>query len=135
MALIQWNDEYSVRVKEIDQQHMKLVELINELHRAMKEARGKEVVGKILTDLISYTKFHFTAEERLMKLNNYPDYLNHKLEHENLTQKVLAYRDQYAEGKLSLPIEVIQFLKDWLLKHILGSDKKYSPYLADKPVN
>ena len=53
MALIEWNDEYSVKVKEIDQQHMKLVNLINELHLAMKEARGREVVGKILTGLIS----------------------------------------------------------------------------------
>ena len=69
MALIEWNDEYSVKVKEIDQQHMKLVNLINELHLAMKEARGREVVGKILTDLISYTKFHFSTEERSTNLS------------------------------------------------------------------
>lgn len=132
MALIQWNDDFSVHVKEIDLQHMKLVNLINELHQAMKEAKGKDVVGKILTDLISYTKFHFTTEERLMKSSNYPDFQNHKLEHENLTQKVISFQEQFMDGKLSLPIEVIQFLKDWLLKHIMGSDKKYVPYMAEK---
>jgi hemerythrin len=132
MALIQWSDEYSVQVAEIDQQHKKLVDLINELHQAMKEARGREVIGKILADLISYTKFHFSAEEKLMKNKNYPDFQNHKIEHENLTQKVLSFQEQYMDGKLSLPVEVIQFLKDWLLKHIKGSDKKYTPYLLEK---
>ncbi len=134
MALLTWSNEYSVNIQGFDSQHKKIVDLINELHSAMREARGKDVVGKILNELTSYTVFHFAAEEKIMKEHNYPGYNSQKGEHEKLTKQVVSLVDDYKSGKTVLSQEVLQFLKDWLINHIMGSDKKYSEYLNKKGV-
>ena len=132
MALINWSDDLSVKISGIDNQHKKLVELINDLHNAMKEGKGKEKLGAILNELINYTKYHFSAEEELMKQKNYPGYQQHKSEHDAFTKKVLEFNDQFVSGSLFMSNEVLVFLKDWLIEHIKGTDKKYSPYLTAK---
>ena len=135
MELLKWANEYSVKIQAIDNQHVKLVNLINQLHSAMKEAKGKEVVGKIIEELVAYTKFHFTAEEKIMQDNNYPGFPAHKKEHENLTKKVIEFQDNYNNGRAPLSMEIMQFLKDWLVNHIMKVDKEYSPYLNNKGVS
>ncbi len=130
MALFTWSDEYSVNVSGFDTQHKKLVDLINELHSAMKEGKSKEVLGKIIGELISYTKFHFSAEETLMVQAKYPGLAKHKEEHEAFTKKVLEFEEKFQRGSVVLSQEIILFLKDWLINHIQGTDKKYSPFLA-----
>ncbi len=129
MALLNWSDDLSVKVNGLDNQHKKLVDLINDLHNAMKEGKGKEKLGAILNELISYTKYHFSAEEKLMQDKNYPGYRQHKDEHDALTKKVIEFSDQFAAGSVFLSNEVLVFLKDWLVDHIKGTDKKYSPYM------
>ena len=64
MALIQWNNDLSVNVKEIDTQHQNLIRMINELFDAMKVGKGTEVLGKIFLQLTNYTKTHFQTEEK-----------------------------------------------------------------------
>lgn len=135
MALITWSDKYSVKVKSIDLQHKKLVELINELHEALAAAKAKEVLSKILQDLINYTKDHFSYEEQLLNKNNYPALFGHKQEHTNLTNKVVDFQNQFLAGRTSISIEMMNFLRDWLVNHINGTDKKYSEFLASKGVN
>lgn len=134
MALINWDDKYSVKIKEIDNQHQKLVRLINLLHDAMKEGKGKQVVGKILNDLVDYTVFHFTYEEKLFDRYSYPGGQAHKFEHNDLVQKVKKYVDNFQSEKPVLPMEVMNFLQNWLLNHINGTDKKYSSFLISKGV-
>lgn len=129
MALLAWKDDYSVNINEIDEQHKKLVAMINELSDAMSQKRGKEVLDDILKRLADYTVSHFSKEENLMKTNGYPEYDEHKAKHEKMTAKVLALQDELKQGKISLSIEVMDFLKNWLDKHILGTDKKYSGFL------
>ncbi len=135
MSLISWSNEYSVSIQSIDEQHKKLVSLINELHDAMKAAKGKEVLGKTLEDLVAYTKFHFSSEEKLMADNGYADLKNHQLEHDKLTSQVMDFQAKYKSGNALLSLEIMQFLKSWLVNHIKGSDKAYSPYLKSKGVN
>lgn len=72
MALIQWDDSFSVKVAEIDQQHKRLIVMINELHDAMKQGKGKDALGKIINGLISYTATHFDTEERYFDQFEYP---------------------------------------------------------------
>ena len=67
MALMVWDNSFSVNVKEIDAQHQKLIALINDLHDAMKTGKAKDVLGKILSDLTDYTVYHFGNEERLSR--------------------------------------------------------------------
>jgi hemerythrin len=135
MALITWSDALSVNIKKIDDQHKCLVELVNKLHDAMKAGKGNAVIGPILEDLLNYVSFHFTTEETYFKKFSYPEYAQHKKQHDDLTQKTKALNASYREGKLTITLEVMNFLKDWLSTHILGSDKKYSAYLCSKGLN
>ncbi len=132
MAFFNWSDTYSVGIKEFDEHHKKLIDMLNQLYDAMKAAQGNDVLGKILGDLIAYTKFHFQAEERQMQKHAYPGFAEHKKEHEALTRRAVELEQQFKSGKTTLTLSVGNFLKEWLTNHIQGSDKKYSPYLNGK---
>ena len=132
MAFLTWSDNYSVKIREIDAQHMELVNILNELYEAMSEKRGNDVLGRVISRLISYTKQHFSAEERYMVKYGYPDYQSHKKEHDAFTEKVLAFDNDFRAGKVALSISLTSFLKTWLLQHISGVDKKYSAFFNEK---
>ena len=134
MTYFAWNEKYSVHIREIDEQHKKLVSLVNELFEAMQAGKGKDVLGKVLSGLVTYTKSHFATEERLMRDHGYDEYLVHKQVHDSLTKKVLELNAQFQSGQTALTIQVSNFLKDWLTNHILGTDKKYSALLNRKGV-
>ena len=98
----------------------------------MKSGAGNSVIRPILSDLLNYTSFHFATEEKYMKQYAYPEYLRHKLEHDELTKKTKALNDGCTNGKLTITLEVMNFLRDWLKNHIMVSDKKYGPFLCAK---
>ncbi len=126
MSYIEWNDTYSVKINEIDEQHKKLISLINELHNAMSKGKSKEILESILSGLVDYTVEHFSTEEKYMDKFNYPDSLMHKKEHQTFVRQVQEYQEKLKDKNFLLSIQVMNFLKDWLLNHILGLDKKYS---------
>jgi hemerythrin len=132
MALITWNDTLSVNVVEIDNQHKKLVGMVNELNDAMKMGKGKDVLGKIVSSLISYTGEHFRTEEKYFVQFKYPETDSHKKEHAAFVDKVTDFKTKFETKKLFLTIEVLDFLSDWLKKHIMGTDKKYSLFFNEK---
>ena len=135
MSLITWSDKYSVGIKTIDDQHKKLVDLINGLNDVMKEGKGKEVVDVVINDLVDYTKFHFATEEGFMRRTGYPESAEHIKENSDFTAKVLEYKKEFEEKKsLSLIIGISGFLWDWLSKHILVIDKKYSAFFIEKGI-
>ena len=135
MALMTWSDQLSVNIKQVDSQHMKLVELLNNFHEAMKMGKGKETMGKTFSDLLDYTAYHFSAEEDLLKKHDYPAFPGHKKEHEALTKKVTELNQRFSRGDLAITIDTMTFLKNWLSDHIMGSDKKYATFLNGKGVN
>ena len=128
MPLIVWNDNLSVNVAEIDMQHKKLVTMINELNDAMKAMKTKEVLGKIIQGLLNYTATHFATEERYFKQYNYPGAPTHIQEHQIFVKKVTDFKKGFDENKFMLSMEIINFLKNWLIKHIQGTDKKYTEF-------
>jgi hemerythrin len=133
MALIVWNDSYSVKVKEMDDQHKKLIDMINQLHDAMKVGKGKEVIGNVLTALTDYTRKHFTLEENLMKIHGYPGYADQKKAHDSMVTQVMDIQRKFSEGNV-LSQQVMTFLKEWLIHHIQGMDQKYGSYFNGKGV-
>ena len=135
MPTMSWIDSYSTGIAEIDQQHKKLIELINSLNDAMGAGQGKVILGKILGELISYCVSHFAVEERLFDKHDYPDATSHKEKHQSMTSKVLELQTQFEQGKAMMSIEVMEFLQQWLDKHILGTDKQYVPFLTSKGVH
>lgn len=133
MALvIKWSSELSVRVAEIDQQHQKLIDMINDLNDAMSKGKGKEITAKIIEGLLSYTATHFALEEKYFTLYGYPEAGIHKIEHKNFVKKVTEFKDSFNKGAVLLTFDIITFLKDWLVKHIQGTDKKYTKFFNEK---
>jgi hemerythrin len=135
MALFEWQDKYSVGVKEMDSQHLKLVELINQLYRVLLSNNPDEFLGEILLRLVEYAGIHFHSEEELLQEYGYPELEAHKKEHEAYVEKIISYHKQYKKGTLTLSAGVVNFLKDWLKNHITYTDKKYSAFLNEKGVS
>ena len=135
MALMNWTDKLSVGVAVIDDDHKKLVGMVNELYDAMQAGRGRDLLGHILDGLVQYTRFHFAREEKFFAQTGYPDAVAHKQEHDELTRQVLGVQQKYLSGTTTtLSLDVLHFLKDWLIKHIQGSDRKYRPHLNAKGI-
>jgi hemerythrin len=132
MALIEWNNTFSVEIKQIDEQHKKLFSLLNTLHDAMQKGNGEKVVNNILKELRDYTSYHFTAEESWMKMLNYPGLVKHAQEHQEAIRQVNKLIIEYARGVKSVPLDVLRFLSNWLQNHILQIDREYAPYLKGK---
>ena len=135
MALMEWSPVFSVKVKKFDDQHKKLVDLVNQLHDAMKAGQGNAMLGVVLQSLITYTATHFKDEEQVMQANGYPDLVRHKGEHEKLVKQVLDLQKKFQAGGSVLTMTVMSFLKDWLITHIQGEDKKYGVYLNAKGIS
>ena len=126
MAIFKWEEKYSVKVQEMDDQHKRLFELINQLHDAMQSGKGNALLTEIVKGLKDYSITHFSAEEKYMEKIKYSGLAEQKEQHRTFIKKVEEYEQQVSLGKLSLSIEVLTFLRDWLVNHIQRVDKKYS---------
>lgn len=135
MAFFVWNDKYSVGIRELDNQHKQLMNILNELYDAMQNATAQDRIGRIINELTNYTKIHFATEERYMEAHNYPALSSQKVEHQRFIQKVGEFKQDFESGKIALSLNVANFVKDWLSSHILGSDKNYGPFLNAKGVS
>lgn len=129
-TMIAWNDEYSVDIREIDDQHQVIVELINRLYGALATRARHTVVEEILDELVRYTRIHFAVEECLLRVFGYPGYEEHKAIHDRIVERVQIYQNQYRGGCRQIGMELLYFLKDWLVDHIREEDRAYSPHLT-----
>jgi hemerythrin-like metal-binding protein len=132
MSLIQWNDTLSVGIETIDRQHQHLIQLINDLHQAMKEGKAKEILGRIIEELSQYAKEHFMNEERLFFKHGYPQQTSHINEHNRFIDQVVDFINSFNSGRATLSLDIMNFLNQWLLNHIRKSDKAYTPFLKGK---
>ncbi|MGF1643247.1 MAG: bacteriohemerythrin [Thiotrichales bacterium] len=132
--LVEWSDEYSVGIEEIDEQHKVLVDLLNQMHDAIHQRRGREVTDGILARLGEYTKVHFAVEECLMRLFDYSGYEAHKHEHEQLIAELNQLVEKLKAKNQSISFELLHFLKLWLVKHIQESDREYTAHFISKGV-
>lgn len=134
MALFEWRDDYSVKIGSIDVQHQKLVAMLNALHDGMVAGSGTAHLGAQLQGLVAYTAEHFAYEERLFAEHGYPSAPQHIEEHQRLVAQVLEFKAKFEAGTASINMQLMKFLKDWLIKHILGSDRLYSAHLVERGV-
>ena len=130
-----WKETYSVRVKTIDDHHKVLVKLINDLNNAMLYEKGRSAISSIIKGLVDYTIFHFDYEEKMLEKNGYGDLVNHKKIHVQFVNKMKEIQREFDSGEKELSKDVMDFLKVWLVEHIMGTDQKYSDLMVKNKVN
>jgi len=135
MALLDWDNSFCVGVEEIDEQHAKLLDLINQLHDAMMCGKENTVLKSVLSNVADYTEYHFTCEESLMDKSDYPESIAHKAAHKALKAKLLLLQAEYLEHKPGANMRVMDFLQNWLLDHIIMGkmDIALGAHISERP--
>ena len=132
---ITWLSEMSVGVEVIDNDHKKLLNLINEMDFIIHAdvASKKGAIESVISELIDYTIYHFDREEKLMEACGYPELERHKRVHETLKLQVQTYMDSYQQNPNSFEPKAMRiFLNLWLVDHIMSMDKEYESWMQDK---
>lgn len=132
---VEWSDSLSVGIESIDNDHKRLLGMINQLQTAAHYHTDDAMIEKTLNELVDYTKYHFAREEEMMQKNGYPHLEEHKKGHEAMVQQVVRFIDEYRIDQTRTIENIIQFLKVWLINHIYGSDQEYVPYIKDKNID
>lgn len=134
MPSLEWNDDLSVGIGLIDEQHKMLIERTNAIAEAVEMKRGLEKILQTLSFMIEYTEFHFSAEEKVMIDNDYPKLAEHQKLHEDfkarLNQMVEDFEEDGATPALSE--EITTYLTNWLVNHIKGIDTELGKILREK---
>lgn len=129
---IKWDNAWNTGIPVIDQQHRKLVNIMNDLSEAMRVGKSRDVLSDVLTVLIDYTKTHFSTEEKLMARADYSDIDEHKEIHHEFINKIDEFDKKVKSGSTLVSIDMMNFLSSWVIKHIRGTDSKYVPALKGK---
>ena len=129
--LVEWNSRYAVHIPLIDEQHKKLIDLTNQLYDAclVSGPKADAAFKSAAHSVADYTRYHFSAEEKMLAILGYPDLVGHKKEHEILIKGVLENVRHFEEGKKFVPNAFARTIKDWILTHIAHVDKQYSIYI------
>lgn len=120
-----WKDEYSVNVKEIDNQHKELIEIINHLIEMINATPNEETVKEIINKIVQYKSTHFATEEKYFHQFNFEGTAEHEAKHREFNQKVEEIKEQYKEDVISFAFALVDFLEDWLINHLITMDHKY----------
>ena len=131
MTAIQWTDELSVKIPSIDNQHKRLIQLINQLDESIEQGNANMVVNTTINELVRYTEAHFIYEEALFSIHGYSEAENHKKVHQNLFSKVEYFKKKIKENDPEVYSELLEFLNHWLYHHILKEDMGYSAHLVE----
>jgi len=128
-----WNNSYRININEMDKHHKKQLEYLDEIHICTMNNINDEEIYEILDELYIFSKKHFEDEEALMHRYNFDDFENHRNTHKELLQKILVFKEELHKGALDKSFIAV-ILKEWLLKHILEEDIKYSRFLNEKGI-
>lgn len=124
---LEWDEMYSVGVEELDSQHQRMFKVINELLEAIETNTPKEHLGEIIDSLIKYKIFHFATEEKYFKEFNYSEAEDHIKKHREFNERLTTIKEKYDDYTIEFAFELINFLEDWLINHLMTVDKKYIP--------
>ena len=129
--MLVWDSSYSVRVKELDRQHKRMIDYINLLDASTRDNDPKALISGILKGLVVYTIEHFTTEEDYFRKFNYEKIDEHLKEHQDLILELNEYIAQFESDNDFDADKFQNFLKDWLIDHIMGADKEYMHCFAE----
>ncbi len=120
-----WEDNYNTGIELIDSQHQRMFEIMNDLLDLLLITPTKEQIREITTSLIQYKRYHFATEEKYFQEFNYEKTKDHVAIHQWFDEKIKETEEKYADDPAGFAYEIIDFLEDWFLKHIMTTDKQY----------
>ncbi|MDR3044509.1 MAG: bacteriohemerythrin [Desulfovibrio sp.] len=132
--LVEWSPSFSIGIKSIDEQHKILIDLINEVHDAMRQHKPAHVMLDVVGRLKEYTVKHFREEEDLFSRHGFPETHEHKEQHRAFEKKVAEFEANLKGGIPTVGMDVVRYLKDWLVKHIQGADTRYASFLVERGI-
>jgi hemerythrin len=133
MPLITWEEDFSVGVKEIDQQHQKMIEILNNLYNLVSANDfSDQKIGEILKELVDYADYHFSTEEKYFKQFEYEKTVEHIQIHDDYRKRVAEMKEQYESGQHNnILSDLSVFLNSWWIWHINNTDKDYTQSFHD----
>ncbi|GFO68774.1 hypothetical protein GMLC_23530 [Geomonas limicola] len=134
MSIVTWDESFRINIGSIDSHHEHLVQLLNTAYAEFSSNAPPENLGLVLHELLNYSKYHFTEEEKHMKLVGYPAFQHHRDEHNLFIVKVTKLEKLFSRGEKSLSVETIVFLKNWIANHILASDAAFGSFVQEREV-
>jgi hemerythrin len=137
MSPMTWCEDYSVYIRSIDNEHKLLMEHINNLETTLEtqEQVRSQIIPPLLKSLLQHIRLHFESEERFLLLNNYPNFIDHQAKHTHLLTKLENFTNNISTGKLVFTEQMLLFLKDWFLRHIILQDKQFGCYFRENNHN
>jgi len=131
---VEWSPLFEIGIPKIDEQHKSLAALVNEFHAIAASQASRDKVFSVLNRLVKYVEEHFRDEEELMGAANYPELMKQKMEHQKLAVDIFKFAERYGHNESELNSDVMDFLKTWLIDHILHEDKKLETFFRGKPL-
>ena len=127
-----WSDTLAVGQEDIDNDHMILVALINRAARRIRAGEVPHAIGAGINQLVAYTILHFEQEERVMEQSNYPDFVQHKAQHDALRKRVAELKQRFEAGEERVGDDLLALFRDWLTGHIQRFDKRIGDHLEGR---
>ncbi|MCK5037587.1 MAG: hemerythrin family protein [Thermoplasmata archaeon] len=136
MTCIEWNDDLSVGIGLIDEQHKTLIQRLAQLSNAVNTSKGASEILKSLEFMYDYTNFHFADEEKQMEKYNYPGLEGQKKMHAEFIKAIKQLEEDFEEEGATGPLadSINTFLMNWLVKHIKGEDAKFGTYINENNI-
>lgn len=130
-SIVQFGPEFYVGVREIDDQHQRLFDIVAKIQQALlgDPEATLDKATEAVTELLDYTRYHFSHEEALMAAAAYPGLAEHQRLHQSLLAQVNDMELRVGLGDDSAALDLSVFLSHWLINHIQAVDKKVGAYL------
>jgi hemerythrin len=134
MDFIVWCDLFKIGHPIIDEQHQKLIKIVNRFHNEMQKKEKDLLIPDTLNNLIKYVEFHFDEEIKIFQKKDYPDaeIIRHSDIHENIVKDIFKLNERFSQGKYDSIVEVERFVADWIVLHILQEDMKFKYHLKNR---
>ncbi len=129
MEKITWDKSFSIGVRKLDEQHRRIINVINLLFLDPDKGVRSEAISEALIRLKKYAEEHFRTEEDLMEAHGYPDLAAHREEHAAYMERVADFCIDTMKDRPEVPEELVLYVRGWLVDHILKEDMKFSTFL------
>ena len=130
-AMMVWSETLSVGDPELDEQHRVLIGLLNGLYEGLTDGSAPDVTVRLIEDLFAYTRLHFGNEERYFDQFRYEERDSHMKAHRALEEKLMQYRNRLDAGEGGMAFELLNFLRDWIIGHIMQVDSRYRSFFSE----